>query len=56
VLGGIVGHQLAVVDDQDSPAGGLHFGKDMGGEHYRLLPAQVADELADLHDLVGIKA
>src|SRR5690606_8048795 len=49
------GHDPSGVDDQDAAAGRLHLRQDVGGEDDRLLTADLADQLADLDDLVGIE-
>ncbi len=55
LLGGALGHDPALVQDEHPVAGGLHLLQDVGGEDDRLLLAQALDELADLDDLVGVQ-
>ena len=56
VLGGVLGHHPALVDDHHPPAGHLHLGQDVGGEHDRVLASQALDQLAGLDDLLGVEA
>ena len=47
--------ELALGDDQRAIAGGLDLGQDVRREQHRVLAAELADERADLADLVGIE-
>ena len=51
----LIGNETALVDDDDAVADGLHLGKDMGGEDNGVIGAQVADQVADLDDLLRVQ-
>lgn len=53
---GIGGFDLPAIDDDDAVASHLHFRQDVGGNEDGVGLAEVADEFADLADLVGIEA
>lgn len=49
-------HKTAVVHDNHALAHGLHFGQDVGGQNNRVVSAEALDEVADLDDLLRVKA
>ena len=51
-----VRHKTAVVHDNHALAHGLHFGQDVGGQNNRVVSAEALDEVADLDDLLRVKA
>ena len=53
---GAVGHNAAVVDNQDALAHGLHLGQNVGAQDNRVVAAQVFDEGADFNNLLGVQA
>ncbi len=55
VVGAVVGDELAVGDDDDLVADLLHLGEDVAGEDDRVLFAELADQVADLNDLLGVQ-
>ena len=55
-VGGAVGHNAAVVDNQDALAHGLHLGQDVGAQDNRVVAAQVFDEGAAFNNLLGVQA
>ena len=50
-----LGHDVAAVDDHHPIAQQLHLGQDVGGDQQRALPTQLADQLADGDDLLGVQ-
>ena len=52
----ILRDDLPLVDDDHAVAHVRHFMQDVGGEHHGVVLAQAGDQLADLDDLLGIKA
>ncbi len=56
VLQGILGDDLALVDDDDPLAHIRDLMEDVGGEHHGVVLAQLLDELADFDDLPGVQA
>ncbi len=56
VLGTFVGDDFSFIDNNDAVADGLYFGEDVRGEDDRVGLAEVSDEVADLDDLLGVKA
>ncbi len=56
ILGGAVGDDAALVDDDGAGADGFDFFQDVGGDDDRLVGGHLADELADVVLLVRIEA
>ena len=56
IIGKIVCHQFAVVDDQNAAAECLHFLHDVCGENHRFILADTSDQLTDFQDLVWIQS
>src|SRR5262249_4634791 len=52
----VVGHQLALIDDQHSTASALHLAQNVSAEDDGLLPPELLEQVANLGDLVGIQA
>ena len=55
-IGGTVGDDATLVDDDGASAGRFHFLEDVGGENDDLVRPETFDELADLVFLIGIQA
>ena len=53
---GIAVDDAAVMHDLHAVAHGLHLGQDVSGEDYAVRAGELADQLADLADLVRIEA
>ena len=56
LFGGVVGHELPLRDDQNAPAGHLHFREVVGGENDGALTTNLPNELTDLGGLVRVEA
>ena len=56
LVGRAVRDDHTLVDHKDSLAHGLHLGQDVGAEHHRVVAAQILDQVADLDDLLRVKA
>jgi len=52
----LIHHDAAFVDDDHAVAEGLHFLHDVAGKQDGFGLSQFADQLSDLHDLVGIES
>src|SRR5690606_26641061 len=50
-----VGHDFALINNEDAVARCLYFRKDVRAEDDGLFLSELANEFPDLHDLVGIK-
>ena len=56
LVGAALGDDPAAVEDQHAAAEQLDLGQDVGREQQGVLAAELADQLADGHDLLRIEA
>ena len=54
-FGGVLGHDLAALDDQHPVTELLRLWQDMGGQKYRVIPTQFGDQLPHFADLARVQ-
>ncbi len=55
-LGGVVGHEFAVGNNNDLIADGLYLGEDVAGKNDGMILAESPNQIADLRNLFGIQS
>ena len=55
-VGSAVGYNLAVVDDDNPLADGLHFRQDVRAEDDGVPPSQILNQATDFNNLLGVQA